>query len=73
MGQPTRAIPANISWESAHRTANFPFAEGNPFTATFWVGSEGFHMTVNGRHETSFAFREVRYGKRNIAKKYIFS
>ncbi|KAF7837668.1 hydroxyproline O-galactosyltransferase GALT3 isoform X1 [Senna tora] len=59
VGQPSSDIPANISWESAHRTGNFPFSEGNPFTATLWVGSEGFHMTVNGRHETSFAFREV--------------
>ncbi|XP_057421279.1 hydroxyproline O-galactosyltransferase GALT3 isoform X2 [Lotus japonicus] len=58
VGQPTSDIPSNNSSESAHRTANFPFAEGNPFTATLWVGSEGFHMTVNGRHETSFAYRE---------------
>ncbi|XP_004508103.1 hydroxyproline O-galactosyltransferase GALT3 isoform X2 [Cicer arietinum] len=58
VGQPTSDIPSNISSESAHRTANFPFSEGNPFTATLWVGSEGFHMTVNGRHETSFAYRE---------------
>ncbi|XP_020961178.1 hydroxyproline O-galactosyltransferase GALT3 isoform X5 [Arachis ipaensis] len=60
VGQPTSDITANVSSESAHRTGNFPFAEGNPFTATLWVGSEGFHMTVNGRHETSFAYREVR-------------
>ncbi|XP_047166257.1 hydroxyproline O-galactosyltransferase GALT3 isoform X1 [Vigna umbellata] len=52
------SIPSNISSESAHRNAIFPFAEGNPFTSTLWVGSEGFHMTVNGRHETSFAYRE---------------
>ncbi|XP_058757384.1 hydroxyproline O-galactosyltransferase GALT3 isoform X2 [Vicia villosa] len=58
VGQPTSDIPSNISSESAHRTGNFPFSEGNPFTATLWVGSEGFHMTVNGRHETSFAYRE---------------
>lgn len=63
VGQPTSDIPSNISSESAHRTANFPFSEGNPFTATLWVGSEGFHMTVNGRHETSFAYREVQYRK----------
>ncbi|RZB55070.1 Hydroxyproline O-galactosyltransferase GALT3 isoform M [Glycine soja] len=56
--QPASDIPSNISSESVHRTANFPFAEGNPFTSTLWVGSEGFHMTVNGRHETSFAYRE---------------
>ncbi|KAF5183815.1 Hydroxyproline o-galactosyltransferase galt3 [Thalictrum thalictroides] len=41
-----------------HISFNFPFAEGNPFTATLWVGPEGFHMTVNGRHETSFAHRK---------------
>ncbi|KAI4335041.1 hypothetical protein L6164_013725 [Bauhinia variegata] len=58
VGQPASATPANISGESAHRTANFPFSEGTPFTATLWVGVEGFHMTVNGRHETSFSYRE---------------
>ncbi|CAL5199051.1 unnamed protein product [Lathyrus oleraceus] len=58
VGQPTSDIPSNISSESTHRTGYFPFSEGNPFTATLWVGSEGFHMTVNGRHETSFAYRE---------------
>uniref|UniRef100_A0A5B7BZN1 Putative beta-1,3-galactosyltransferase 16 n=1 Tax=Davidia involucrata TaxID=16924 RepID=A0A5B7BZN1_DAVIN len=48
----------NVSNGSAHVSANFPFVESNPFTATLWVGVEGFHMTVNGRHETSFAYRE---------------
>ncbi|KAE8730972.1 putative beta-1,3-galactosyltransferase 16 [Hibiscus syriacus] len=48
----------NASQGSSHSSANFPFVEGNPFTATLWIGSEGFHMTVNGRHETSFAYRE---------------
>lgn len=42
----------------AHVGGNFPFVEGSPFTATLWVGLEGFHMTVNGRHETSFKYRE---------------
>ncbi|KAG2318216.1 hypothetical protein Bca4012_069181 [Brassica carinata] len=37
---------------------DFPFLRGNPFTATLWFGIEGFHMTVNGRHETSFPYRE---------------
>uniref|UniRef100_A0A7N0UJZ7 Galectin domain-containing protein n=1 Tax=Kalanchoe fedtschenkoi TaxID=63787 RepID=A0A7N0UJZ7_KALFE len=44
---------------SAHASASFPFAEGNLFGATLWAGAEGFHMTVNGRHETSFAYREM--------------
>jgi len=38
--------------------ANFPFLKGSPFTAALWFGLEGFHMTINGRHETSFAYRE---------------
>ncbi|XP_057853396.2 beta-1,3-galactosyltransferase GALT1 [Cryptomeria japonica] len=36
----------------------FPFVEGYPFAATLWVGLEGFHMTVNGKHITSFEYRE---------------
>lgn len=48
----------NVSSGSAHVSANFPFSEGSLFTATLWAGVEGFHMTVNGRHETSFAYRE---------------
>lgn len=51
----------NTSSGQAHESANFPFIEGNLFTATLWIGLEGFHMTVNGRHETSFEYREVRY------------
>ncbi|OMO53423.1 hypothetical protein CCACVL1_28661 [Corchorus capsularis] len=49
---------SNAPQGSSHASANFPFVEGNPFIATLWVGLEGFHMTVNGRHETSFAYRE---------------
>eukprot|EP01018_Ginkgo_biloba_P038660 Gb_04074 [translate_table: standard] len=36
----------------------FPFTEGYPFAATLWVGLEGFHTTVNGKHITSFDYRE---------------
>lgn len=61
VSQPSSDMFTNVSRVSAHGDANFPFIEGNPFTATLWVGVEGFHMTVNGRHETSFAYREVRY------------
>ncbi|KAK1407963.1 hypothetical protein QVD17_39591 [Tagetes erecta] len=41
-----------------HVGSNFPFLDGSLFTATIWVGEEGFYATVNGRHETSFAYRE---------------
>lgn len=61
MSQPSSDMLTNVSRGGAYGSANFPFVEGNPFTATLWVGLEGFHMTVNGRHETSFAYREVRY------------
>ncbi|RZC88240.1 hypothetical protein C5167_016044 [Papaver somniferum] len=56
--QPNGEKLTNVSQGSSHTSYNFPFVEGNPFTATLWVGVEGFHMTVNGRHETSFAYRE---------------
>ncbi|KAK3160771.1 hypothetical protein QOZ80_1BG0064210 [Eleusine coracana subsp. coracana] len=41
-----------------HLSGGFTVVEGEPFTATLWAGVEGFHMTVNGRHESSFAYRE---------------
>lgn len=37
----------------------FPFKQGQLSVATLRVGSEGIQMTVDGRHITSFAFREV--------------
>lgn len=55
---PSDPKSTNVSNSSAYGAANYPFLEGNPFTATLWAGIEGFHMTVNGRHETSFAYRE---------------
>ncbi|CAH2054821.1 unnamed protein product [Thlaspi arvense] len=48
----------DATMESSLGNINFPFVKGNPFTATLWFGLQGFHMTVNGRHETSFAYRE---------------
>ncbi|KAH9684007.1 Hydroxyproline O-galactosyltransferase GALT3 [Citrus sinensis] len=55
---PSSDMLANASRVGAHETSNFPFVDGNPFTTTIWVGLDGFHMTVNGRHETSLAYRE---------------
>ncbi|KAB1208355.1 Beta-1,3-galactosyltransferase 15 [Morella rubra] len=37
----------------------FPFKQNYPSVATFRVGSEGIQMTVDGKHITSFAFRET--------------
>lgn len=59
ISQTSTDMLSNVSRGSDH--ASFPFVEDIPFIATIWAGLEGFHMTVNGRHETSFAYREVRY------------
>ncbi|GMH01726.1 hypothetical protein Nepgr_003565 [Nepenthes gracilis] len=37
----------------------FPFRQKYPFVATLRVGSEGMQMTVDGKHITSFGFRET--------------
>ncbi|KAM7277891.1 hypothetical protein ACFE04_005025 [Oxalis oulophora] len=58
ISHPQSGALANVTQGSPHDSASFPFLEGNPFTATLWAGLEGFHVTVNGRHETSFAYRE---------------
>ncbi|KZV58649.1 putative beta-1,3-galactosyltransferase 16 [Dorcoceras hygrometricum] len=55
--RPTHSKFANVSGGAVSASTALHFVEGNPFTASLWVGSEGFHMTVNGRHETSFAHR----------------
>ncbi|KAH9296004.1 hypothetical protein KI387_039592, partial [Taxus chinensis] len=48
----------SITRMGAKQRIYFPFTEGYPFAATIWVGVDGFHMTVNGKHITSFAYRE---------------
>ncbi|PKI75466.1 hypothetical protein CRG98_004136 [Punica granatum] len=37
----------------------FPFKQGYPSVSTLRVGSEGIQMTVDGKHITSFAYRET--------------
>lgn len=37
----------------------FPFKQRNLSVLTLRVGEEGVHMTVDGKHTTSFAIREV--------------
>lgn len=41
------------------RKTYFPFRQNDLFVATLRVGLEGIQMTVDGKHVTSFAFREV--------------
>lgn len=40
-------------------TKYFPFKQGYLSVATLRVGLEGIQMTVDGKHVTSFALREV--------------
>lgn len=37
----------------------YPFSEGNLFVLTIAAGLEGYHITVDGRHVTSFPYRTV--------------
>ncbi|KAK4762748.1 hypothetical protein SAY86_008516 [Trapa natans] len=37
----------------------FPFKQGYPSVSTIRVGSEGIQMTVDGKHISSFAYRET--------------
>lgn len=38
----------------------FPFVEGRLFILTIRAGVEGYHISVGGRHVTSFPYRTVR-------------
>ena len=44
--------------EASKTRKYFPFKQGYHFVSTFRVGSEGIQMTVDGKHITSFAYRE---------------
>jgi beta-1,3-galactosyltransferase len=45
--------------KSAEPRKYFPFKQGYLAVAILRVGAHGIHMTVDGKHITSFAFREV--------------
>lgn len=45
----------------ANSRSYFPFKQGYLSVATLRVGSEGIQMTVDGKHISSFAFREVSF------------
>lgn len=45
--------------EGAKPRQYFPFKQGYLAIATLRVGVEGIQMTVDGKHITSFAYREV--------------
>ncbi|XP_059670345.1 beta-1,3-galactosyltransferase GALT1-like [Cornus florida] len=53
---------SNIWSQMANNRSNprqfFPFKQGYPSVMTLRVGEEGIQMTVDGKHITSFAYRE---------------
>lgn len=49
---------SSIVKEGTKTRKYFPFKQGYLFVATLRVGSEGIQMTVDGKHITSFAYRE---------------
>ncbi|XP_062161512.1 beta-1,3-galactosyltransferase GALT1 [Alnus glutinosa] len=50
---------SSVVQEGSKTRKYFPFKQNYPFVATLRVGSEGIQMTVDGKHITSFAFRET--------------
>lgn len=46
----TKKVP--IDWP-------YPFVEGRLFVLTLAAGLEGYHVSVNGRHVTSFPYHTV--------------
>ncbi|KAL2559259.1 Beta-1 [Forsythia ovata] len=46
-------------FQDGGRKMYFPFRQNDLFVATLRVGSEGIQMTVDGKHITSFGFRET--------------
>ncbi|XP_047322749.1 beta-1,3-galactosyltransferase GALT1 [Impatiens glandulifera] len=53
----SRKIP--LDKQSLGLRKYFPFKQGYLSVATLRVGVEGIHMTVDGKHVTSFVFRET--------------
>lgn len=53
----SKGIP--VAREASKHERYFPFKQGFLSVATLRVGTEGMQMTVDGKHITSFAFRDV--------------
>ncbi|OIT05465.1 PREDICTED: beta-1,3-galactosyltransferase GALT1 [Nicotiana attenuata] len=50
---------SSVAQDGSKSRKYFPFKQGYLSVATLRVGSEGIQMTVDGKHITSFAFRET--------------
>ncbi|KAH9773918.1 Beta-1,3-galactosyltransferase GALT1 [Citrus sinensis] len=63
VGNDDKRLPTASTRLNNSRTSKtkrfFPFKQGHLFVATIRVGSEGIQTTVDGKHITSFAYRET--------------
>lgn len=48
----SRSDKETLEWE-------YPLSEGRLFVLTIRAGLEGFHLTIDGRHISSFPYRTV--------------
>lgn len=56
---PNISTHSTLAWNRARARRYFPFKQGYLSVMTLRVGEEGIQMTVDGKHTTSFAYREV--------------
>ncbi|XP_034707679.1 beta-1,3-galactosyltransferase GALT1-like isoform X1 [Vitis riparia] len=55
---PKISTHSTLAWNRARARRYFPFKQGYLSVMTLRVGEEGIQMTVDGKHTTSFAYRE---------------
>ena len=58
-GSPNTSTQSTLAQNGARARPYFPFKQGYLSVMTIRVGEEGIQMTVDGKHITSFAYREV--------------
>ncbi|KAJ0042015.1 hypothetical protein Pint_19213 [Pistacia integerrima] len=57
-GSPSISVRSSVARNRSGSSQHFPFKQGYLSVMTLRVGEEGIQMTVDGKHITSFAFRE---------------
>ncbi|XP_031254152.1 beta-1,3-galactosyltransferase GALT1-like [Pistacia vera] len=57
-GSPSISLRSSVARNRSGSSQHFPFKQGYLSVMTLRVGEEGIQMTVDGKHITSFAFRE---------------
>ena len=63
MSKSTRRFRRLTAQTSMSTESRYPFVEGELFVLTLTAGTQGYHIDVDGRHITSFAYRVVSRNK----------